>query len=103
MGVPVVTLRSSPDACIHVQNVSSGLVTVVGHPELVADSPDMYIELASKLAADTDRIRSFRSDLRDNLLKSPLCDASRYQCNVETMFQSMWSDYCDGSKWPPNA
>ena len=45
------------------------------------------MEIAQNLAADKDRLRRFRGNLREDFLKSPLGDGPRYQRNVEAMYQ----------------
>jgi len=45
------------------------------------------VEIAQNLAADKDRLRRLRGNLREDFLKSPLGDGPRYQCNVEAMYQ----------------
>jgi protein O-GlcNAc transferase len=103
MGVPVVTLRTPASASIHAHNVSAGILTVLGLPDLVANSPDEYVDVASKLAADTVRLIFLRENLRSDWGKSPMGDVERYRRNVEEMYQSMWAEYCEGSNWPPNS
>ena len=39
------------------------------------------------LAADKERLRGFRANLRQHFLESPLGDGPRYQRNVEAMYQ----------------
>jgi predicted O-linked N-acetylglucosamine transferase (SPINDLY family) len=103
MGVPVVTLRTPPSDSIHAQNVSAGILTTLGLPDLIANSPDEYVHLASKLAANTERLVALRDNLRSDWGKSPMGDADRYRRNVEKMYQDMWGEYCEGSNWPPNS
>ena len=45
------------------------------------------MQIATKLAADKERLRGFRANLREDFLKSPLGDGPRYQRNVEAMYQ----------------
>ena len=45
------------------------------------------MQIATKLAADKERLRGFRANLRQDFLKSPLGDGPRYQRNVEAMYE----------------
>ena len=102
MGVPVITLRAPAPASIHAQNVSASILTAVGLQDLIADSPDAFVSAAVGLATDIPRLRQLRGKIREQFLSSPVCDRDRYRLHVEEMFGSMWAQYCEGSKWPPN-
>ncbi len=68
VGVPVITLPGRLLAHRH----SASHLTVIGHSELVAQSPEDYVEKAIKLAKDPDRILAYRHLLRNDLYQSPL-------------------------------
>lgn len=68
VGVPVITLPGRLLAHRH----SASHLNVIGHPELVAQSPEDYVEKAVNLAKDPDRILAYRHLLRNDLYKSPL-------------------------------
>ena len=87
MGVPVITLRAPRDKLLHAWNVGLGMNTTIGLTDLVADTEEDYVQIAQKLAQDKERLAGFRASLREDFLKSPLCDAPRYQRNVEAMYQ----------------
>ena len=56
--VPVVTM-SHPH--LHAHNVSTSLLTHVGAPEMVATTPEAYVETVVALADDPDRLTQYRS------------------------------------------
>jgi predicted O-linked N-acetylglucosamine transferase (SPINDLY family) len=90
MGVPVVALAG--DA--HMSRVGVSLLTRVGLPELVADTPARYVEIASRLAADRGRLRALRGTLRAQIAGSPVCDAPLVTSGLETALRQVWQDWC---------
>lgn len=90
MGVPVVTLRGSA----HASRVSSSLLETVGLPELVASTPDEYVEIARTLVLDRPRVSKLRRTLRARVAGSPLCDAAAYARAVEDAYRLAWSEWC---------
>jgi predicted O-linked N-acetylglucosamine transferase (SPINDLY family) len=86
MGVPVVTLRG--DRWVGRQGES--ILNAVGIPELVADNPNHYVEIAAALAADPARLSAYRSDLRRHMEASPFCDGERFARGLEAAYRTMW-------------
>ena len=93
-GVPVVTLQTPPGADFHACNVGRSLVSSVGRADLVASSPDEFVDIASQLAADPARLRELRGSLRSALLQSPVGDADTFHRHVDEMWLEMWRSYC---------
>ncbi|XP_051132063.1 probable UDP-N-acetylglucosamine--peptide N-acetylglucosaminyltransferase SPINDLY [Andrographis paniculata] len=92
MGVPCVTMGGS----VHAHNVGVSLLKTVGLNNLVANNEEEYVELALKLASDVNALSDLRMKLRDLMLKSPLCDGSKFTRNLESTYRSMWRRYCNG-------
>jgi predicted O-linked N-acetylglucosamine transferase (SPINDLY family) len=92
MNVPVVTLRGDR----HASRVGASILTQIGLTELIADSTDEYIELALKLAGDSDYRTDLSNGLRQRLQSSDLCNGPQFAQDVETAYQSMWQRYADG-------
>ena len=90
MGVPVIALAG--DA--HLSRVGVSLLTRVGLPELVADTPARYIEIAARLAADRERLRGLRGALRARTAGSSVCDAALVTRELETALRQVWRDWC---------
>lgn len=86
MGVPVITLAGPS----HVSRVSASLLTCIGAPELVASSPEEYIEKAVQLADDRDRLLHYRSNLRGMMQGSPLMDYHRFARKIESAYRDIW-------------
>ena len=90
MGVPVVTLSGER----HSGRVGASILHGVGMEEtLVADSIDSYIERAVSLAIDKKQLGSIRINLRQQIQKSPLCDAVSFAKNIEKAYLDMWAKY----------
>ena len=97
MGVPVITLAGKA----HVSRVGVSLLSNVGMPDLIADSQDGYVRVASELAGDVARLGQLRSTLRQQMQQSPLMDAPRFARNVEAAYRQMWQTWCANSKQNP--
>jgi predicted O-linked N-acetylglucosamine transferase (SPINDLY family) len=91
MGAPLVTLAGGR----HAARVGASLMTAIGLPELVAATPDHYVEIAAGLAGDLTRLMRLRMGLRERLRASALCDEARFMRNLETAYRLMWRRWCD--------
>lgn len=85
MGVPVVTLNGNR----HAGKVGLSILSALGLPELVAPTPDAYVETALGLAADSRRTLDLRRTLRDRLMGSVLTDGARFCGHLEGAFLQM--------------
>ena len=90
MGVPVVSLAGSR----HAGRVGASLLRTVGHDEWVTTSKEAYIATAVGLATDRDALRVIRTELRNEMTSSALCDARGFARNMEAAFRDMWRHWC---------
>jgi len=90
MGVPVVTLAGYH----HASRVGVSLLSHAGLPELIARSPDEYVDLAVGLARDPARIAGLHGRLRQRLLDSPVCDGPAFARAYEYALRGMWCAWC---------
>jgi predicted O-linked N-acetylglucosamine transferase (SPINDLY family) len=90
MGVPVVSLVGKTA----VGRAGLSIISNVGLPELVADTPEEYVRLAVRLANDLPRLKELHSTLRPRMQASPLMDAPRFARNVEAAYRQMWRNWC---------
>jgi predicted O-linked N-acetylglucosamine transferase (SPINDLY family) len=90
MGVPVVTLVG-PTV---VGRAGSSQLRNLGLPELIASSPEQYVEVAAELARDLPRLSNLRATLRRRMQSSPLMDAPRFARNIEAAYRGMWRRWC---------
>jgi predicted O-linked N-acetylglucosamine transferase (SPINDLY family) len=91
MGVPVVSLAGRT----HVSRVAVSLLTSAGLPELIAQTREEYLSIASELATDRSRLNDLRAGLRNKLKSSPLVDARRFAADVEAAYGGMWRNWCE--------
>ncbi len=89
-GVPVVTLSGTTYAS---RFGGSGLVTL-GLEDLIAHTPEEYIEIAARLAGDRDRLAGLRAGLRPQMAASPLMDFAGFTRNLEAEYRRMWDAWC---------
>lgn len=85
MGVPVVTLAGDRYA----GRISASKLHAVGLDNLIADSPDQYVEIAARLAKDEDYRRSLRQELRNRMVSSELCDSPGLAEALEAAYTGM--------------
>lgn len=90
MGVPVISLEGRVCAA----RVGKSILSNVGHPELVAATPDEYVSIAASLASDPPRLATIRADLRPKLLASPVGNGPAYARRFEGMLRDMWQTWC---------
>lgn len=97
MGVPVVTLPGPTFAGRH----SASHLVNAGLQELVARDWEHYINITVGIAQDLDSLSIIRSNLRDILLASPVCDGERFAKHFTDAMRAVWQRYCEGK--PPEA
>ncbi len=61
----------------------------IGLPELIAETPERYIEIAVAVANDPPRLNELRSSLRERIERSLLRDATRHTRDVEAAYREM--------------
>ena len=90
MGVPVVTLtgKTAPS------RAGASALNAAGLPELVANSVDKFVQIASELPKDIPRLMEYRSGLRKKVLESPLTDGPGFARGVERAYREMWEKWC---------
>ena len=91
MGVPVITLRGDR----FVSHMGENIMMNLGLPECVTDSQEAYIAKAVALASDLPRLAELRTGLRDQLLKSTLCDGPGFTNDLEATYRTMWKNWCE--------
>src|SRR5262249_21248732 len=90
MGVPVVTLVG------HIAVGRAGVCQLMNLnlPELIAKTPEQYVQTAVSLATDLPRLAELRSTLRRRMEQSPLMDAPRFARHIEEAYRHMWRKWC---------
>ncbi len=92
MGVPVVTLPGPTFAGRH----SATHLVNAGLPELVADNWEQYINITVGLTKDLKSLNIIRSNLRNILLSSPVCDGKLFAKHFTDAMRAVWQRYCEG-------
>jgi predicted O-linked N-acetylglucosamine transferase (SPINDLY family) len=90
MGVPLVTLPNRRPA----SRQSLGFLSTIDRMEWVAKDEDDYVRIATRMAADQDRLAAMRSEQRSRILGSPMSDHEKMARNVEAAFRKAWHKWC---------
>ncbi len=86
MGVPIVTRAGEQ----HVSRVGLSLLTHAGCAELVADSADEFVRIATALACDGSRRAQYHATLRERMLASAVCDGARFATDFAEAVAQAW-------------
>lgn len=97
MGVPVVSLVG--EAGISRSGLS--ILNSVGLGDLAVNSRAAYVAAAVALARDITRLKSLRSDMRQQMRSSVLMNKTAFVTEMERAYRSMWDKYCDPSAAAP--
>ncbi len=84
-GLPVVTILGTAFA----SRVSASLLHAVELGELVADTDEAFVSLASGLANEPERLHAMREHLTRNRESLPLFDTRRFTGNLEKAYEMM--------------
>jgi len=85
MGVPVISLSGDR----HSARVGASLLSAVGFPGWIANTPGQYIHIAQSLAQDVSQLAQLRSGLREQMRVSRLCSEPAYVKAVENAYDEM--------------
>lgn len=85
-GVPVVVLAGNAHVC----RVGVSILSNVGLPDLIGETPDDYVQIAVDLARDLPRLRELRHNLRSLMEASPLRDPQAHARALERAYRQMW-------------
>jgi len=91
MGVPVITLAGKS----HASRVGVSLLSNIGISDLIAETPDKYIEITINLSKDLNKLQSLRKILRNMMECSPLTDSKQFTRNLERCYYNIWEDWCN--------
>jgi predicted O-linked N-acetylglucosamine transferase (SPINDLY family) len=91
MGIPVVTLTGGR----HVGRIGASVMKAIGLTDLVANTPDDYINVASRLAKNLEGLEQLRASLRERMRQSRLCDGKQFTKNLEATYRGIWQQWCE--------
>ena len=98
MGIPVITLQGNR----HSGRVGASLLTRLGLTELIAESEAQYVQIATDLAADGDRLDMLRAGMRQRMRASKLLDDASFARSMEKVFRRMWETWCQKNTATPD-
>jgi len=93
MGVPVVTLKGDR----FLSRLGASIVTNAGLADWVATSNDDYVKRAISFSKDIPRLSRLRSNLRDQVLKTPLFNSVSFAKHFENAVFGMRDSYLQNS------
>jgi predicted O-linked N-acetylglucosamine transferase (SPINDLY family) len=85
-GVPFVTLKGH----CHVARVGASILTTAGLGDLIAETPQGYVEIAAALAADNARVVQLRQTMRQRLAVTTLIDGAAFTAEFERVLLAAW-------------
>jgi len=92
MGVPVIALVGD----CHAARVGASLLGAVGLDELIADTPEDYVRIATDMAKSSERLATLRASMRERMAASALMDQRSMGRELGAAFSEMWRRYCAG-------
>jgi predicted O-linked N-acetylglucosamine transferase (SPINDLY family) len=96
-GVPLATCRGTTWP----GRVAASLLSAMNLPELIAETPQDYEDLAVRLARDPALLAAIRAKVAQNRLTAPLFDTARWTRHLEAAYRRMWDRHRDGQ--PPTS
>jgi protein O-GlcNAc transferase len=86
VGVPVISLHGRNG----VSRSGLSLLSSLGLGELVASTPERYVEIAVALASDLSRLEQLRASLRARFEQSSLRNEKRFAAEIEKIWREAW-------------
>jgi len=99
MGVPYVTLAGRPS----VGRLGASILQGLGHPKWIARSEDEYVEIAVKLAQDSNHLARVRAGLRRQMQESCLMDETGFTRDLEQVYRDMFQAWAVAAPRPEPA
>lgn len=90
MATPLVTL---PGWIFPARHAATYLNSIGAHELIATDEAD-YVNKVVALANDTDRLRHYKTELRGQMLHSPLCNQDLFVPEFTKAVRFFWQDYC---------
>lgn len=85
MGVPVISLCGTRFS----SRYGSSLLAAAGCSDLVARTPEQYVDIAARLASDLPRLKTLRRDLRRMSIAHGLGDSQQFARKLEVAYTDM--------------
>ncbi len=88
-GVPIITQIGETFAA----RVAASLLSTIGLPELITSSSQAYVELATELATNPDKLAAIKRKLANDRLTAPLFDVQLSTLHIEAAYFAMYERY----------
>jgi predicted O-linked N-acetylglucosamine transferase (SPINDLY family) len=85
-GLPVLTCAGDTFA----GRVAASLLTTIGLPELITDSPEAYENRALELASNPRKLPELKAELNRKKGTAALFDIAGFTSNIEAAYAQMW-------------
>ena len=92
MGVPTVCWMGDKPA----SRFGAAQFHHLGLDDFIAHNAQEFVALACDWANRPDALAAVRQGLRERFIKSPLCDFERFSAYFETLFRTVWQQWCAG-------
>jgi predicted O-linked N-acetylglucosamine transferase (SPINDLY family) len=89
MSVPLITLAGN----IEMGCMSKSKLSRLNLYELIAYNVEDYVQIAINLAIDVERIKKFKTEIRD-LALGTIFNGKDHVNALEGVYRQMWKDYC---------
>jgi predicted O-linked N-acetylglucosamine transferase (SPINDLY family) len=93
-GVPLVALQGD----VFAGRVGASMLNAAGLGELVASTPQEYLDIALRLYRNPQQLAVLRQRLAEGRKSAPLFDMRSFARNLEHIYFQMWQNFCDGKK-----
>jgi len=93
VGVPVISLHGRTG----VSRSGLSILGTLGLADLVASTPEQYVEMAVSLGSDLSRLEQLRASLRPRFEQSSLRDEKRFAANFERLLRAAWEQHFERS------
>jgi predicted O-linked N-acetylglucosamine transferase (SPINDLY family) len=92
MGVPVLSLAGAT----HAGRMGLSILSAAGLADFAPASPEAFVDLSRRLAADPGQLPELRAGMRERLLRSPLMDEAGFARGLEAAYRDAWIQRCRG-------
>lgn len=91
MGVPLIGLCGKT----HCSRVGASILSRIGLEQLIASSPQQYLQIGSALARQIDDLRMLRAGMRERLYSSGLLDKERFTGEFSELLCELWKTWVE--------
>jgi len=90
MGVPVLSLAGR----MATGRTTASILAAVGLEDFAVEQAEHFPKMVAMRAAEAERLRALRRELRQRMAASPLADPPAYAKAVEAVYRRLWQGWC---------